>query len=267
MTNSLITKFFAYAQIREQRLLYQSELKEVLGISLKQEQDLLSRLTRKSLIIRLKRGVYLIPSKIPPGGKWQPNSLYLISYFMEVMQAQYYISGLYAFNYYRLSEQIPNIITIYNDKISGTKRLGVLTVNLIKVSKSRIGNPTSIKLKENRVVYIATLARTIVDAVMDWNRFGTLPDAFDWIHNHLDDNSFSNDLVKTVLKYGNISTRRRVGYYLFKLTNNPLLVKPILKSLTLTKNWVPLNPEGGTKGKTSRTWRIIDNVSTRYKSN
>lgn len=260
MTNSLITKFFAYAQMTEQRILYQGELQKILNLSLKREQDLLSRLARKSSIIRLKRGVYLIPSKIPPGGKWQPSSLYLISYFMEVMQAQYYIGGQYALNYYGLSEQIPNSVTIYNDTLSGTKKCGILNITLIKISKSRIGKPKKLTLEKNRIVYITTLPRVILDAVMDWNRFGTLPTAFEWIETNLNDNHFIKDLVKTTIQYGNISAKRRIGYYIFKLTNNSKLINPILKTLKSTKNWLPLNPEGGTKGTTNKTWRIIDNV-------
>ena len=54
---------------------------------------------------------------------------------------------------------------------------------MIKISKSRIGKPKKLALEENRIVYIATLPRVILDAVMDWNRFGTLTDD-EFICNH-----------------------------------------------------------------------------------
>lgn len=263
MVTSLITQLFAYTQMREKSILILGELHSAWGISLKQEKALLSRLTKRKTIIRLKRGVYLVPQKVPPGGMWQPDPLYLISILMEVIKANYYISGLYAFNYYGLSEQIPNIITIYNDKLSAKKKLGSLVIQLIKVPKKKIGCITDIALKENRNVKIASLNRTILDAVMDWNRFGTLPIAYEWIEKNINKNDFLKNFIETTIKYGNISARRRIGYFLYKKNFSLRLIKPLLQSLPTTTNWVLLNPYDDYKGTTNKEWRIIDNVKSK----
>ena len=47
---------------------------------------------------------------------------YIISHFMEVIGANYYIGGLYAFNHYSLTAQLANEITIYNDRLSVKKK-------------------------------------------------------------------------------------------------------------------------------------------------
>lgn len=260
MTQTLITQFFAYMQMREKEIFHLGELQAAWGISSKQEKNLLSRLVKRKTIIRLKREIYLVPRKIPPGGMWQPDSLYLVSLLMEVLKANYYIGGLYAFNYYGLSEQVPAMITIYNDKRSLRKKLGTLSIQLIKTPTYQIGDFINIKLKENRNAKIASLSRTILGAVMDWNRFGTLPIAFEWIKKHIDEKDFIRELIKATIKYGNISSKRRIGYFLDKEIQSPNSIKPLLKSIPITKNWVLLDPYGDSKGVTNKIWRIIDNV-------
>ncbi|MBA2654383.1 MAG: hypothetical protein H0U71_04865 [Gammaproteobacteria bacterium] len=262
MSTTLINQFFAYIQMKEIEILYSGELQIAFQISSKQKQDLLSKLSKRGSIIRLKRGVYLVPQKIPPGGKWQPDSIYIISHFMEIIGANYYIGGLYAFNHYGLTTQLANQITIYNDRLSAKKKLGNLSVQLIKIASHRIGVPVTYEIKEKRKINISTLPRTVVDAFIDWNRYNTLPIAFDWIQRYLKDSYFLSDLITTTTQYGNISSKRRIGYFLYKQTHDGKLVKPIAKTIKNSKGWLPLNPLGGTKGITNKEWRIIDNVDT-----
>lgn len=259
MTSTLFTQFFAYTQMQEKDVLHLGELQAAWGISSKQEKSLLSRLVKRKIIIRLKRGIYLVPRKVPPGGMWQPDSLQLISFFMEALKANYYIGGLYAFNYYGLSEQVPAVITIYNDKVSLKKKLGLLSIQLIKIMPDRIDESNTIQLNNNRNVKIASISRTILDAIMDWNKFGTLPIAFEWIKNNK--KAAIQELINTTIKYGNVSSRRRIGYILSRENQFSELIKPLLKSIPITKNWVLLNPQGGSKGMTNKIWRIIDNVN------
>ncbi|MBA2654431.1 MAG: hypothetical protein H0U71_05140 [Gammaproteobacteria bacterium] len=256
----MISQFFAYIQMQEKNIFYFGELQKVFNISSQQEKDLLSNLSRRGMIIRLKRGVYLVPQKIPPGGKWQPDSLYLISQFMKVIGAKYYIGGLYAFHHYGLTNQLVNEITIYNDRLSGKKRLGNLNIQLIKIASPKIGEPVTLSFKEKEQVNISRLSRTILDAIKDWSRFNTLPTAFEWIKNNIQDYGFLSELVNDTIMYGNMSSKRRIGYFLYKQTHDKKLVEPILKKLTASKSWLPLDPQGGTKGLTKKEWRIIDNV-------
>lgn len=197
---------------------------------------------------------------MPPGGKWQPDSFYLISKFIKVIGASYYIGGLFTFNHYGLTNQLANEITIYNDRLSGKKKLGILSIQLIKIASSQIGEPAILTF-ENGEVNISTLSRTILDAIKDWGRFNTLPIAFEWIKKNIQDDNFISELIADTVRYGNMSSKRRIGYFLYTQTHNKELVKSIKKTLTASKSWLPLNPQGGTKGQTNKEWRIIDNVS------
>ena len=67
------TQLFAYVQMRRLQTVRTGELLRVLGITPQQERELLSRLARRSLIARVRRGLYLVPPRLPPGGKWSPS--------------------------------------------------------------------------------------------------------------------------------------------------------------------------------------------------
>ncbi len=86
-----ITQFFAWIQLAGKKSVETGELIKVLKFTLKQERELLSRLARTGLIVRLRRGLYLVPKRIPPGGKWVPNEYVIVRELMEDSNALYQI--------------------------------------------------------------------------------------------------------------------------------------------------------------------------------
>ena len=56
----------AYAQLTQREVIQPGDLCGPLGLTPKQERELLSRLARKGLLVRLKRGAYLVPMRMPP---------------------------------------------------------------------------------------------------------------------------------------------------------------------------------------------------------
>jgi len=259
-SSTRVTQFFAYTQMHDLEIIQLGDLQDDFQISPRQEKELLSYLAKKGSIIRLKRGIYVAPKTIPPGGKWQPDPKYLISCLMDVTGANYYIGGQYAFHYHGLTEQVPNSITVYNDKISGKKKIGRLDAQFIKIAPERLGNPITIRAARERKFYIATIARCIVDGVVDYSRYNTLPKAYNWIVDRLQQPDFLSELIKTTMNYGNISAKRRIGFIVFSRTNNDKLVKPLLNTLKTSKGWIPLDPYSEPKGPTCRQWGIINNV-------
>jgi predicted transcriptional regulator of viral defense system len=69
----LETQLLAYAQMRQLSTIRSEEVSRSLGTTTTQTRDLLSRLARRKLIARVRRGLYLVPSRIPPGGRWSPD--------------------------------------------------------------------------------------------------------------------------------------------------------------------------------------------------
>ena len=66
---SLSSRFFAYAQLKKLKIVRTGEIAPILNITGSQERDLFRRLSDFGWILRLKRGMYLVPSRIPAGGK------------------------------------------------------------------------------------------------------------------------------------------------------------------------------------------------------
>ena len=62
------TQFFAYVQMRRLQTVQTGDLVRAWDIMPQQERELLSRLARRSLIARVRRGLYLVPPRLPPGG-------------------------------------------------------------------------------------------------------------------------------------------------------------------------------------------------------
>lgn len=253
-------KFFSFVQLHELAIVRLGDLQRILNVTPQQEQELLKRLARSGFILRLKRSVYLVPNKIPPGGHWQPDGKYIIAHYMNLYKADFYISGMYAMNYHGLTTQIPNELTIYNNKIYGPKKIGTQRVVFIKIASERMGGLEKIIAKNKMIVYIASLERVVLDAVYDWKKLGALPDAYEWIKERIDNKKFIRELIRLTVSYGNVITKRRIGYCLELFGVDKDMTKLLLKSIKSQTGWVLFNPYGPRKGKTDRKWRVIHNV-------
>lgn len=236
-----------------------------LRLSKMQRGKLLDRMTRRGLIVQLQKGLYLLPEKLPPGGRWQPAVEVALWYFLQARKANWQETGPAAFNHYRLTEQIPNVATVYNDKVSGRRRFGKLAVSFIKVSPARLGNTRELELAPGKSERrrIGTLARVVFDAVYDYNSFGTLPKAYTWISQRKTDAAFLNELSECSLRYGNVATRRRIGWLLENIDAPAQTWKALSRSLKESSAFIPLDTTKPARGHTNRTWGVIENLDTR----
>ena len=237
------------------------QIMEALRLNQIQCGKLLYRMNRRGLIVQLKRGLYLLPSKLPLGGKWQPSPEVAIWYFMDSIGAIWQETGAAAFNYYGLTEQVSNTTFVYNDKVSKVRKFDCLSVTFIKVPTARLGGTVEIEPVDLAVARrrIGSLARVVMDAVYDYSRFGTLPKAYEWIDNRKGDDAFVRELVALAISNGNIATCRRIGWLLESLGVNEKLVSPIKDSLNAASYFIPANPAAPNKGRTNAVWNIVEN--------
>jgi predicted transcriptional regulator of viral defense system len=225
-------------------------------------QNILSKMSRRGLIVQLQRGLYLLPEKLPPGGVWQPPADTAVWFFLTAKKASWQETGAAAFNYYGLSEQVANQTVIYNDKISATRKIGCLRIVFIKVPGLRLGgvveldSPADAKIKRR----VGSLARVVLDAVYDYSRFGTLPRAYRWIEERKADKKFLKELVRLSLRYGNIASLRRIGWFLERLDVSYSIYAPLLKGLKASKSFIPADPTSPKKGRTNPRWAIVENL-------
>jgi predicted transcriptional regulator of viral defense system len=258
--SELETRFFGYTQSRGKNLVRTGELVDRLALTAEQERKLFSRLARRSLIARVKRGLYLVPSHIPPGGSWSPSEALALSTLFGDLRGRYQISGPNAFSRYGWDEQIPNRTFVYNNRVSGRRVIGAVQLTLVKVADDRLGATDILTTPDKLTLVYASKARALVDAVHDWSRFGTLPRAYSWIGDELrKDARFAGELVAAAVRYGNQATLRRLGLLLDDAKVPEALLRKIEKALHPTSGLIPWIPTLPKRGKGAERWKVVVN--------
>ena len=248
------------AQMRNLRILQVGQLASVLRISAKQERELLSRMSRSGLIAKVRRGLYLFPQKLPLGGIWTPDEATAINALMADKNARYQITGPKAFNRYGYSEQLASLTTIYNDAISGERRVGNIALKLIKVARDRLGGIEKVRTPSGETLVYSSRARTLVDAVYDWSQFDSLPEAYDWIRHDLATGRVTaEEVARTAVQFGNTGTIRRIGVILERLGASKAPLSRLQRALKATTAKIPLVPTCPARGPVSKVWGVVIN--------
>jgi predicted transcriptional regulator of viral defense system len=256
----LESRLFAYAQMRQLNTVRVGELSAPLQLSLNQERQLLSRLARAGVIARVRPGFYLIPNRLPLGGKWSPEDILALTTLMGDTGGRYQICGPNAFNRYGYDEQVPTRLFAYNNRISGNQRIGSVLLTLIKVSDERLGHTASFKTATGLTAVYSSRARTLLDAVYDWSRFDGLPRAYEWMREDLRTRRLTAaEILKVTARYGNQSAVRRIGALLARegVPDRDLLALERLVSASRCP--IPLVPSVPSRGRIDRRWGVIIN--------
>lgn len=258
---ALETRLLAYAQMRRLSAVRSGELAKPLRLTPTQERYLLSRMAGSGLIARVRRGLYLVPPRLPLGGTWSPDEiLALDALIVGDRGGKYQICGPNAFNRYGFDEQIPNRVYAYNDRLSGDRAIGSVELSLIKVASDRLGGTEQVKTPDGLTAVYSSRARSLVDAIYDWSRFDTLPRSYDWVERELSaDRVAAGELVDLTLRYGNQGTIRRLGVLLERANVTESTLRKLeggLEDSASVIAWVPNRPR---RGPTAKRWGVIVN--------
>jgi predicted transcriptional regulator of viral defense system len=257
---NLERQLFAYAQMRKLRALRTRDLTGPLGISGKQERELLNRLAKAGMIAQVRRGLYLVPPRLPLGGKWSPEEALVLDTLMDDRQGRYQICGPNAFNRYGFDEQIPTRVYAYNNRISGERTVGAVALTLIKVAAKRLGDTEQVRTAEGLTAVYSSRVRTLVDAVYDWSRFNSLPRAFGWVRAELDAGRVvAAELVRNTLRYGDVGTIRRMGALLDRAGVAAALLRKLERALEPSSSLIAWNPVRPKRGTLDRRWGVVWN--------
>jgi predicted transcriptional regulator of viral defense system len=255
-------QFFAYVQRRKRQLVQTGDLVRALGLTSVQERKLLSRLSRRGLIARVRRGLYLVPPYLPAGGKWSPGEFLALTTLMEDRNGRYQICGPNTFYRYGWSDQVPNRVYAYNNRISGERKIATVTLTLIKVGDERLGATDMVQTPDGIAVAYSSRPRALMDAIYDWARFNSLPQAFGWIHLEIArDKTLAAELVNVSLRYGNQGTLRRLGKLLDMRGVQETLLRRLERKLRPSSSLIPWIPNLPKRGETDQRWGIIVNGS------
>jgi len=253
-------QLLSYAQGRNLQSVGAGELRSAFGWTAPQERRVLSRLAGKGLIARVRPGLYLVPPRLPPGGRWSPGEFLALSSLINDRGGRYQISGPNAFYRYGWTEQVPNRIYAYNNRISGDREIGAVALTLIKVADERLGGTEIVRTPDGVEAVYASKPRALVDAVFDWSRFDTLPKAFDWIRREVEkEDAFVADLIRVTIEFGNQGTMRRIGALLELMRVQEQLLRRLEKEIHASTSFIPWTPNREKRGKTSKRWGVVLN--------
>jgi predicted transcriptional regulator of viral defense system len=256
----LSSRFFAYIQLKQKDTVRTGALSSVLGITESQERSLFHRLANTGWIVRLKRGVYLVPPRIPAGGKYSPGIALILQKLMQEQNGKYQICGPTAFNFYGFDDQIPNVTYVYNNRISGRRTIGSLEFQFTKVADRRLGAIHTVQAQNGGEIIYSSKARTLMDAVYDWSRFNSLPRGYAWIRQEINkDPKLVSKLVEATNRYGNQATVRRTGYLMDSLSQPSEIMKRLQRQLSNSRSLIPWIPVKPARGRVNRKWGVIVN--------
>jgi predicted transcriptional regulator of viral defense system len=257
------SQLMAYAQMRQLRTVRAGDLTRPLRITPRQEAKLLARLAKAGLIARVWRGLYLVPQRLPLGGKWSPDEALALTTLMEARKGRYQICGPNAFNRYGFDEQVPTRVYAYNNRVSGERTIGAVALMLIKVADKRLGDTEAVRTAEGLALVYSSRVRTLVDAVYDWSRFNSLPRAFAWIRAELASGRVGpEELARVTLRYGDVGTIRRMAALLDRDGAPAGSLRKLERALQPTTSliaWIPTRPK---RGAVDRRWGVVWNDRT-----
>jgi predicted transcriptional regulator of viral defense system len=254
------SQLLAYCHMRGMGTVRAGDLTGPLQITAKQERELLSRMARAGIIAKVRRGLYLVPPRLPLGGVWSPDEGLAINTLMEDQKARYQICGPNAFNYYGFDDQIPVRVFAYNDRLSGERKIGAVELTLIRVATDRLGSTEEIRNPSGAKLTYSSRVRTLVDAVRDWSRFDSLPRAYSWIREELAIGRVTApELVLVAVAYGNKGTIRRIGALLEQEGVKEKSLRALESALNQSKSVIAAIPGASRRGPLSKRWGVINN--------
>jgi predicted transcriptional regulator of viral defense system len=253
-------QMLAYAQMRRKAVVRAGDLTGPLKLTRTQERELFRRMARRRLIARVRPGLYLVPPNLPLGGSWSPDEALALATLMAEVRGRYQLCGPNAFNRYGYDNQVPTRVYAYNNRISGERRVGALSLSLIKVADARLGGTEKVKAADGTEAVFSSRARTLIDAVYDWSRFDSLPRAFEWIRRDLASGSVEPaQLARLALRYGDVGTLRRVGALLEREGVDARLLRRLERALSPTTSLIPWIPTRPKRGTVDRRWAVVWN--------
>ncbi len=253
-------RLLSYAQLKGLSVVRFGQFREAIELTAEQERKVLFRLARGGTIVRLKREFYMVPPRLPVGGVWNPGEAVILKELMRVYnKGRYQLCGWPVFNRYGFTDQVAARLSVYNDRIYGDRVIAGKAFTFIKVMERRLGGTEKAPTPTGTVI-IPEKARALVDAFVDWSRFGTLPAGLEWVRRAVrEEPPLKSALVEMLSRFGNQGAIRRVGYLLSGLGLPESAQRKLRNILRSRSSLIPLVPGHPVRGKVNRDWGVIDN--------
>lgn len=228
---------------------------------------LLHELVRSGWIVRLRQGLYAVDETYRGGPAPHPFAI------AAAVVRPSAISHWSAFAHHGLTEQIPRHVTATTPKSVVTPRMrqgkkrsdgpsGVweahgLLIHYIRVRPDRFWGFDEVWVDEFSRVPITDRERTILDAFVAPEIFGSLHEVIGALDEHLAEIDVDR-LVAYALKYGQDAAIKRIGYVLERLGIPPNTITPLHEAPI--SGYRPLDASAPPAGPHVARWHIRDNL-------
>jgi predicted transcriptional regulator of viral defense system len=221
-------------------------------------KQLVYRLTKKNILLPIKRGVYIfIPLEAVRTGR-RVNDFLIPPIFFP--NGNYYIGYSTMFNYYHFTEQQFQTVFVINTTLCKEREVAGLLFKFVKVSPERMYGTQKIKIKTEEVI-ISSKERTLIDLLYFNKPVGGIDAAISILELVLQEASCDvRKLIEYVTRFPNIKTRKYFGLVLERNGISDKALKPLLKSV---QNTALISFSDSRKGTINQRWRVILNDSPR----
>jgi predicted transcriptional regulator of viral defense system len=228
---------------------------------------LLYELARSGWLRRLRRGLYAVDETHRGGPAPHPFAI------ATALVQPSAISHWSALAHHGLTEQIPHIVTASTTRDVVTPRMrgaasrsgepastwdvGSLAIRYIRVQPDRFWGFEDIWVDEVSRVLMTDRERTILDAFVTPDIFGSISEILGVLEEHLSEIDVQR-LVSYAVRYGQDAAIKRLGYVLEHLGADPEAIHPLRDAPI--RGYRLLDPQEPDRGPYIAGWRLRDNL-------
>jgi len=244
-----------------------NEAAQTLNIPSEQLRKILSNLTKRGRLLRLRRGLYVGIGLLVEETNTHP---FVISAYLIQPSA---ISHWSALQYHGLTEQVPQIITAstirkvltpsmrgkqqINPNVKHTWEIAGIYYEYINVQKKHFFGIEKIWLDEHFSVSITDKERTLLDVFIYPKMFGGIDGALGILENSLPTIDLQK-LIDYILRYDKKSITKRLGWALEYFGVPAKQLEPLFK--IPINYFCRLDPSAPAKGPCDKRWMIQNNL-------
>jgi predicted transcriptional regulator of viral defense system len=196
----------------------------ILGSSKATAWDVIHRLHRKSRIVTVQKGVYVLaPARAGLEGHWVENPFLILPQLID----QYYVGFWTAMSHWSMTEQVPLTVFVATTKRKRPVKYGGHTFKFITLSKTKFFGFTE-EMIANQPFNVSTREKTIIDGLVLPQHCGGMSEVTKAIWNSQDKLDWKKLLAMTK-RMGVDAAQRRLGYILHMLKIQPKITRSLGK--------------------------------------
>lgn len=218
-------------------------------------RQVIYQLKKKGILKPIIKGIYYYsPLEAGPAGS-RINEFLIPGVLFP--RGNYYVGYSTMYNYYGFTDQIFQTFYILNTSLQRERAIGGIPFKILKISENRMYGLEKVKIRDSEVI-VSNKERTLVDLVYFPDPVGGLKKALEIFKERvLTSDIDCKKLVKYIVRFPSVSTRKRIGFVLELSGWDKSLILPIERSIKSKNTLVALDGSKSRKGTINNKWQVI----------